>query len=63
MKYIITATNENGERAAEVLVTKTTRKNKLLAMIDTMWEKKYGHKLSILKDVYVGIMNKHVKTH
>ncbi len=63
MKYIITATNENGQRAAEVLVTPTTRKNKLLKMIDGMWEKKYGHPLSVLKDVYVGVLPKHTRTH
>lgn len=62
MKYILTATNNNGERAAEVLVTKTTRRSKLVKKIDILWERKYGHPFSTLKDVYVGILNKHTKT-
>lgn len=61
MKYIITGTNEQGERHYEVLNTSTTRKSKLLNMVDFLWKRKYNITFSSLKDGYIGVLPKHTK--
>lgn len=61
MKYIVTAQTKDGQRLAGAVKTKTTRKSKLLKLLDKQFQKEMGISITELENFYVGKLDKHTK--
>ncbi len=61
MKYIVTAQTKDGKRLAGAIKTKTTRKSKLLKLLDKQFQKEMKVSISELENFYVGKLDKHAR--